>query len=220
MLPLLKAQEDVYIRPVNRPVTFQLTFNAEGFISGFYTVEESYMSESTRLKNDTEISFGTDAYPLGAGGRIHPPSKQAARHKKRIGDRFIGTSRYFKLSLFKLTYENICFTFQNGKIIKATANNSDKLNAVLDQDEGCRYLGEFAIGVNPYILSPMKDTLFDEKIMGSIHLTPGRCYEDAPNGNDSTIHWDLVYIQTPEYGGGEIYFDDVLIQEYCIFRRI
>lgn len=70
---------------------------------------------------------------------------------------------------------------------------------------------KFAIGVNPYILHPMKDTLFDEKIMGSIHLTPGRCYEDAFNGNDSKIHWDLVYIQTEAYGGGEIYFDDVLI---------
>ena len=116
------------------------------------------------------------------------------------------------------TYDNIRFVFENGKIIEATANNTEKLNAVLDMDEGCRYVGEFAIGVNPYILHPMKDTLFDEKIMGSIHLTPGRCYEDADNGNnDSKLHWDLVYIQTPEYGGGEIYFDDVLIRKDGVF---
>lgn len=115
------------------------------------------------------------------------------------------------------TYDNIRFVFENGKIVEATANNTEKLNAVLDMDEGCRYVGEFAIGVNPYILHPMKDTLFDEKIMGSIHLTPGRCYEDADNGNDSKLHWDLVYIQTSEYGGGEIYFDDVLIRKDGVF---
>ena len=81
------------------------------------------------------------------------------------------------------------------------------------RDEGARYIGEFAIGVNPYILEPMKDILFDEKIMGSIHFTPGSCYEDAYNGNVSAIHWDLVWIQREEYGGGEIYFDDVLIRK-------
>ena len=59
----------------------------------------------------------------------------------------------------------------------------------------------------------MKDTLFDEKIMGSFHFTPGRAYDDASNGNKSSIHWDLVCIQTPEYGGGEIYFNDVLIRK-------
>lgn len=115
------------------------------------------------------------------------------------------------------TYENIYFEFKDGKIVKATANDTEKINAILDMDDGCRYLGEFAIGVNPYILHPMKDTLFDEKIMGSVHLTPGRCYEEASNGNESQIHWDLVYIQTPEYGGGEIYFDDVLIRKDGVF---
>ena len=129
-----------------------------------------------------------------------------------------GIITYNTPSVFQgFTYDNICFEFKDGKIIKATANNTEKLNVVLDMDEGARYLGEFAIGVNPYITTPMKDTLFDEKINGSIHLTPGRCYEDAANGNDSAIHWDLVYIQTPEYGGGEIYFDDVLIRKDGVF---
>ena len=87
----------------------------------------------------------------------------------------------------------------------------------MDTDDGARYVGEFAIGVNPYILYPMKDTLFDEKIMGSFHFTPGMCYEDAYNGNKSAIHWDLVCIQTLEYGGGEIYFDDILIRKDGMF---
>lgn len=115
------------------------------------------------------------------------------------------------------TYENIRFEIENGKIVNATANDTEKINALLDTDEGARYFGEFAIGVNPYVLDPMKDTLFDEKICGSFHLTPGMCYEDAPNGNKSAVHWDLVMIQRPEYGGGEIYFDDVLIRKDGLF---
>ena len=115
------------------------------------------------------------------------------------------------------TYENIVFEVENGKIVKATANNNEKINALLDTDEGARYFGEFAIGVNPYILYPMKDTLFDEKIAGSFHLTPGMAYEDAFNGNKSAVHWDLVMIQRPDYGGGEIWFDDVLIRKDGMF---
>ena len=115
------------------------------------------------------------------------------------------------------TYENIRFEVKNGKIVHATANSDAKINALLDTDEGVRYFGEFAIGVNPYILNPMKDTLFDEKIAGSFHLTPGASYDDAPNGNKSAVHWDLIMIQRPEYGGGEIYFDDVLIRKDGLF---
>ncbi len=110
-------------------------------------------------------------------------------------------------------YEHVTLIFNDGKIVNATSNDTDRLNQLLDTDEGSRYVGEFAIGVNPYILKPMKDTLFDEKIMGSFHFTPGECYEEASNGNKSAIHWDLVCIQTPEYGGGEIYFDGVLIRK-------
>ncbi|MBQ9016388.1 MAG: aminopeptidase [Firmicutes bacterium] len=115
------------------------------------------------------------------------------------------------------TYENIRFEIRDGKIVKATANDNQRINQLLDTDEGARYFGEFALGVNPYILHPMKDTLFDEKICGSFHLTPGMCYEDAPNGNDSAVHWDLVMIQRADYGGGEIWFDDVLIRKDGIF---
>lgn len=83
----------------------------------------------------------------------------------------------------------------------------------MDTDEGARYIGEFSIGLNPYITKPMEDTLFDEKIAGSIHFTPGSAYEGADNGNRSAVHWDIVLIQTPEYGGGEIYFDGRLIRK-------
>lgn len=115
------------------------------------------------------------------------------------------------------TFENITFEFENGKIIKAESNNTERLNQILDTDEGARYIGEFAIGVNPYILKPMKDTLFDEKIAGSIHFTPGQAYAKADNGNKSAIHWDLVLIQREDFGGGEIWFDDVLVRKDGVF---
>ena len=110
-------------------------------------------------------------------------------------------------------FNNIKLEFKDGKIVNCEASNdNDKLKEIFDTDEGARYVGEFSLGFNPMITSPMGDILYDEKIMGSLHFTPGRCYEDCDNGNISSIHWDLVLIQTPEYGGGDVYFDDVLIR--------
>lgn len=115
------------------------------------------------------------------------------------------------------TFNNIRFEFENGKIVKATANNTEMINKILDTDEGARYIGEFAFGLNPYVEIPIGDTLFDEKIKGSFHFTPGDALEESDNGNRSSIHWDIVNIQRKEYGGGEIYFDDVLIRKDGIF---
>ncbi len=115
------------------------------------------------------------------------------------------------------TYENVRFEVKNGKIVEASANDSKRINDLLDTDEGARYFGEFALGVHPHILEPMKDTLFDEKIAGSLHLTPGMAYDDAFNGNKSALHWDLVLIQRPEYGGGEIWFDGKLVRKDGLF---
>jgi len=112
---------------------------------------------------------------------------------------------------------NVKLVFKDGKIIEAVSSQTKKLNEVLDTDEGARYIGEFSLGYNPYILNPMKDILFDEKIAGSFHFTPGQAYEQADNGNKSEVHWDMVCIQRPEFGGGEIYFDDVLIRKDGLF---
>ncbi|WP_166238716.1 aminopeptidase [Paenibacillus turpanensis] len=110
-------------------------------------------------------------------------------------------------------FENVKLRFENGKIVEATSSDTKRLNDILDTDEGARFIGEFAIGVNPFIQKPMRDILFDEKIDGSFHFTPGKAYEDADNGNRSSVHWDMVQIQRPDYGGGEIYFDGVLIRK-------
>jgi len=110
-------------------------------------------------------------------------------------------------------FDKVILTFKDGKIVDVEGSNPEKLEEIFNSDEGARYVGEFAFGVNPYIKDPMVNILFDEKISGSIHFTPGRAYGECDNGNKSSIHWDLVMIQTPEYGGGEIYFDDVLIRK-------
>jgi len=116
-----------------------------------------------------------------------------------------------------VSYQDIRLQFRNGKIVKASANNSDRLNAVLNTDEGARFLGEFSLGLNPYIERPTGDALFDEKIATSFHLAIGECYPETDNGNRSALHWDLVCIQGPEYGGGEIWFDGKLVRKDGLF---
>jgi aminopeptidase len=126
------------------------------------------------------------------------------------------TASLYQGSLF----EGIRFVLENGKIIEATASTptqTERLNQILDADEGARYIGEFSLGFNPYVLQPMRDTLFDEKIAGSFHFTPGQAYTIADNGNRSQVHWDLVYIQRPEFGGGAIFFDGELIRRDGLF---
>ncbi len=131
-----------------------------------------------------------------------------------VRDSVNGTIAYNTPSIHSgVTFENIRFTFENGRIVQAESNDSKRLNDILDADEGARYIGEFSIGFNPHILHPMKDILFDEKIAGSLHFTPGQAYEETDNGNRSSVHWDLVLIQRPEYGGGEIWFDGRLIRK-------
>jgi len=110
-------------------------------------------------------------------------------------------------------FDGIRLEFKKGKIVHATSNETKKLNKILDSDPGARYIGEFSLGFNPRVLQPMRDILFDEKIAGSFHLTPGQAYEEADNGNRSQVHWDMVSIQRQEYGGGEIYFDGKLIRQ-------
>jgi len=114
-------------------------------------------------------------------------------------------------------FDNIRLEFKDGRIVKATGNHTEKLNKILDSDEGGRYIGEFSLAFNPFILHPMRDILFDEKISGSFHFTPGQAYEDADNGNRSQIHWDMVNIQRKDYGGGTIHFDGKLIRKDGLF---
>ena len=116
-------------------------------------------------------------------------------------------------------YSNVYLEFKDGKIIKAESRaNNDKLQKQINVDEGARYMGEFAIGVNPYIRKEMLDILFDEKIACSLHMAIGNSYNDETfNGNRSSVHWDLVLIQDKAHGGGEIWFDDKLVRKDGLF---
>lgn len=116
-----------------------------------------------------------------------------------------------------VSFDNICLKFSKGRVVEATANNTKRLNQILDSDAGARYIGEFSLGFNPHILHPMRDILFDEKIAGSFHFTPGQAYEEADNGNRSQVHWDMVCIQRKDYGGGEVWFDGKRIRKDGLF---
>lgn len=169
------------------------------------------------IARDTDLSFSIKGLPaIKCDGKVNLPDGEI--YSAPVKDSVNGVISYNTPAEHQgFTYENIRFEFKDGKIVKATSNDNERINRVLDVDDGARYVGEFAIGVNPYITRAMKETLFDEKIAGSIHFTPGNAYDDCFNGNRSTLHWDLVLIQTPEYGGGEIWFDDRLIRKDGLF---
>ena len=162
---------------------------------------------------ETDLSFSIKGMPaIPCAGEMNIPDGEifTAPLKESVN----GVITYNTPAVYQgATHEHIQLRFDSGRIVSASSNDTVRLNQIFDTDAGARYVGEFSFGVNPYILKPMKDTLFDEKICGSIHFTPGQAYQECDNGNRSAIHWDLVYIQLPEYGGGEIYFDDQLIRK-------
>ena len=161
----------------------------------------------------TDLTFSIKDIPaIKCCGQFNIPDGEV--FTAPVKDSVNGTISYNTPSIYHgFEFNNVKLTFKDGKIIEATANDTERINKIFDTDEGARYVGEFSFGVNPYVTKPMKDILFDEKIMGSMHFTPGDAYDEAPNGNSSSVHWDLVLIQTPEYGGGEIYLDDVLVRK-------
>lgn len=166
---------------------------------------------------DTDLTFSIKGMPAikCEGKRNIPDGEVFTAPVKNSVNGVISYNTPSKYNGF--TYDNVRLEFKDGKIVKATANDTEKINKIFDTDEGARYVGEFSLGFNPYIEKPMKDTLFDEKIKGSLHFTPGADYEQCSNGNKSAIHWDLVLIQRPEFGGGEIWFDDVLVRKDGVF---
>ena len=161
----------------------------------------------------TDLRFSIKGIPaIPCGGTHNIPDGEVFTAPVR--ESVQGVVTYNAPTIYQGTaFDHVRLEFKDGKIVNATANNTTKINAILDSDSGARYIGEFAIGFNPYVLHPMRDILFDEKINGSFHFTPGQCYEETENGNRSQVHWDLVNIQREDYGGGTIHFDGKLIRE-------
>lgn len=172
-------------------------------------------TDRVRLKGPgaTDLSFSIKGIPaVACDGKLNIPDGEVFTAPVR--NSINGVIQFNAPTIYRgVTHTDVRLTFREGRIVEATSSATPALQAVFDTDEGSRYTGEFAVGFNPWCTKPMKDILFDEKIAGSIHLTPGACYDEASNGNKSDIHWDLVLIQTPEYGGGEMWFDDRLVRK-------
>lgn len=161
----------------------------------------------------TELTFSIDQIPavVCSGERNIPDGECFTAPVRKSVE---GTIAFNTPTLYHgATFQDIVLRFEQGRIVGATSSRSDRLNEILDTDDGARYIGEFAIGVNPKIRAPMLDILFDEKIAGSFHFTPGQAYEEADNGNRSAIHWDMVMQQDDASGGGEIWFDDEKVRK-------
>ena len=161
----------------------------------------------------TDLRFSIEGIPaVGCAGEHNIPDGEmfTAPVRDSVNGRLSVNTQSLYLGV---VYDQIVLDFRDGKIVEASANHRERIERVLDTDEGARYIGEFSLAFNPKIREPMMDILFDEKIAGSFHFTPGQAYEEADNGNRSEVHWDLVTIQRPEHGGGEIRFDGELIRK-------
>jgi aminopeptidase len=161
----------------------------------------------------TDLNFSIKGIPaVICGGDRNIPDGEV--FTAPVKDSVEGQITFNAPSIYQGTaFDGVRLNFKRGKIAEANGNETKKLNKILDSDVGARYIGEFSLGFNPRVLQPMRDILFDEKIAGSFHFTPGQAYEEADNGNRSQVHWDMVSIQRPDYGGGEIYFDGKLIRK-------
>jgi aminopeptidase len=172
-------------------------------------------TDRVRIKGprETDLTLSIKGIPaVPCDGKLNIPDGEIFTAPVR--DSINGRIHFNTPTLYRgATHTDIRLTFRDGRIVEAAGSDTVRLNEVLDTDPGARYVGEFAIGLNPYCTKTMKDILFDEKIAGSIHLTPGACYDEAPNGNQSDIHWDMVLLQTPSAGGGELWFDDLLVRK-------
>jgi aminopeptidase len=165
----------------------------------------------------TDLRFSIRDIPtVACDGHRNIPDGEVFTAPRR--DSVEGTIQYNTPTIYQgVTHQDVRLRFAKGQVVEASSSDTKHLETVLDMDEGARYVGEFAIGFNPFITSAMKDILFDEKIAGSIHFTPGNAYDDADNGNRSQVHWDLVLRMTPDAGGGEVWFDDVKIRQDGLF---
>jgi aminopeptidase len=161
----------------------------------------------------TDLRFSIKGIPaVICGGDRNIPDGEV--FTSPVKDSVEGEITFNAPSIYQGTaFDGVWLEFKRGKIVNAASNETNKLNKILDSDPGARYIGEFSLGFNPRVFQPMRDILFDEKIAGSFHFTPGQAYEDADNGNRSQVHWDMVSIQRPDYGGGEVYFDGKLIRK-------
>lgn len=195
------------------------TFDYAKFAPGMKALKAAMeKADKVEIKGPgTDLRFSIKGIPaIVCGGEYNIPDGEVFTAPVR--DSVQGHITFNAPTVYQGTlFDSVRLEFRDGKIVDATANNTKKLNQILDSDAGARFIGEFAIAFHPHILQPMRDILFDEKINGSFHFTPGEAYAIADNGNRSQVHWDLVNIQRKDYGGGLIIFDGKVIREDGLF---
>jgi len=181
-------------------------------------VERLTKADKVRIvAKDTDITFSIKGLPpVKCIGKRNLPDGEV--YTAPVRDSVNGYITYNLPSVQSgVVHNNIRFEFKDGKIIRESSDHTEELTKILNTDEGSRYIGEFSFGVNPYVTKCFNNTLYDEKISGTIHFTPGSAYAKCNNGNKSLLHWDIIQSHTPEYGGGEIWLDDELIRKNGVF---
>lgn len=167
---------------------------------------------------DTELTFSIAGMPaVACAGRVNIPDGEVYTAPVRASVnghvRFNTAARRYGH-----TFANPRLEFSGGRIVRATCDgDAAAFNRLLDADEGARFCGEFALGVNNALTRAIGNALYDEKIGGSFHLAAGNAYPDASNGNRSQLHLDMVCLQTAACGGGDILFDGELIRRDGLF---
>jgi aminopeptidase len=166
----------------------------------------------------TDLTFSIQGIPvIPCHGNCNIPDGEV--YTAPVKDSVNGVITYNTAAMrYGLKFNNPRLVFKNGRIEEnACEGDNAAFTALLDADEGARYVGEFAIGVNNAVTKAIGNTLYDEKIGGSFHFTPGCSYALASNGNKSQLHLDIVCIQTAARGGGEIFFDGKLVRKDGLF---
>lgn len=158
----------------------------------------------TGKETDLEVNIAGQKW-LTCCGKFNMPDGEVFTSPVRTGVN--GFIRYnVPTNYMSHDFNFVKLTLKDGKVIKEQSDNDSALKEILSTDKGARYFGEFAFGLNNKIKEGTKQILFDEKMGKSLHMALGRCYEEAPNGNDSSIHWDLIF--NFKWSNAELYFDN------------
>ena len=194
-----------------------LDWDAERERMSHYAERFDAASEVRIVGAETDITLGLDGRSalVDAGGSNMPGGEF---YFSPLEDSAEGTIAFVE---FPAPYggrdvSGIRMRFEGGKVVDASAESQEEFFlGMLDQDEGSRRLGELGIGCNPGITQFMRNTLFDEKIDGTIHLALGNGIPDAGGTNQSEIHWDIVKDLRP---GGQILLDGEVVQHNGVWQ--
>jgi aminopeptidase len=190
-----------------------LDWNAERERMSRYAERFEAADEVRLVAGDTDLRLSIAGRPMlvDAGGANMPggefftsPVEDSAEGEVVFGE--------FPAVYNGREVRGIRLRFEGGKVVDAAAETGeDYLLEQLDRDEGARRLGELGIGCNPGITRHMKNTLFDEKMDGTVHLALGNGLPDVGGENVSQIHWDIVKEMRAE--GSRIELDGEPVQE-------